>query len=481
MVVALSQTIERQALDEAPVMVRDLQGRITLWTGGMERVYGYPSATCLGQVAHEMLDTQFPAPRAEIEAEVRGQGAWKGRLLERGSDGNVIAVASRWSLLRDGDDASILICNSDITVEWKTLENHRLLASIVESSQDAVIGKDLWGLITSWNRAAEKMFGYAPEEIIGQPVTALFPKDLIAEEGMILERLRRGDRIENYETIRRHKDGRPVHVNLTVSPILDPNGGVIGASKSARDIGERIALGKRLDELQAELVHISRVNDMGEMASVLAHELAQPLSAISAYVDGARRCLDRGDTALAMEGCKRANGEVVRATEILNRIGNFVRKGPMRFRREALNPIIDDAMTMASLNPIAKGLRIDVQIAADADVALVDKIQLQQVVLNLIRNAAEAMKGQERRLIAISTRRLDPEMIAVEVADNGPGLALDVLAHLFEPFRTTKPEGMGIGLSLCRTIVRAHGGEICVADVSHAGAVFVLTLMSPAS
>ena len=128
------------------------------------------------------------------------------------------------------------------------------------------MGKNLQGIVTSWNGAAARMFGYAPEEIIGRPVTVLFPEHLIGEELMILERLRRGDRIEHYETVRLHKDGSPVHVSLTVSPIFDPNGVVIGASKSARDISDRIMLAKRLDELQAELLHTSRVNDMGLMA-----------------------------------------------------------------------------------------------------------------------------------------------------------------------------------------------------------------------
>jgi two-component system sensor kinase FixL len=341
------------------------------------------------------------------------------------------------------------------------------------------MGKTLEGIVTSWNRAAEHMFGYTPDEIVGRSVTMLFPDDLIGEEAMILDRLRRGDRIEHYETVRRHKDGRPVDVSLTVSPIFDANRVVIGASKSARDISERIALSKRLDELQSELLHTSRVNEMGQLASALAHELNQPLAAVALFVGGARRHVELGNIELAVEGCKRAESEVMRTSAILGRLGSFMKKGPMKCQREVLVGVLDDAIALSLLGPNGHDLKIEVRIADDAQIALLDRIQIQQVLMNLIRNAAQAMEGRAVRSMSISARRMDAEMIAIEVCDDGPGLSPNVLEHMFEPFQTTKPEGMGIGLSLCQNVVRAHGGEMAAANAAGGGAVFVFTLMTP--
>jgi two-component system sensor kinase FixL len=265
---------------------------------------------------------------------------------------------------------------------------------------------------------------------------------------------------------------------LSVSPIFDANGVVIGASKSARDISERVMLNQRLDQLQAELLHVSRVNDMGQMATAIAHELKQPLTAIAIFLGAARIHLERGDTVLALEGCRKADAEVMRAAAILGRLSDFMKKDQIHLRRESLDGVLDDAITLAQLGPNAKSVKIEVRIGDGAEAALVDRVQIQQVLVNLIRNAAEAMQGRSVKSVLISTRREDDDMIAVEVADSGPGLAADVLAHLFEPFQTTKADGMGIGLSLCRRIVRSHGGEISAGNADEGGAVFRFTLIA---
>ena len=471
-----SQSMQLRALDHAPVMIRDLAGRITLWTGEMERVYGYSSADCLGQVAHELLATKFPASRSEIEAEVVNRGVWAGELSERRSDGREITVSSRWSLFQEDGLNSVMICNADITDERRRLQEQRLLASIVESSQDAVIGKDLQGKVTSWNRAAEQMFGYAPEEIIGRPVTVLFPDDLIEEEAMILERLRQGDRIEHYETARRRKDGRSVYVSLTISPVFDADGVVIGASKSIRDISERVALNRRLDELQAELLHASRVNEMGQVASAFAHEFNQPLAAISAFVGGARRQVELGNAEMAVAACRKAETEVMRTAAIIARLENFMKKGPMQRQREVLAPVFQDAIALALVGSSAQGLKVEVNIADDAQAAVIDRVQIQQVLVNLIRNAAQATAGQTERTVRISVQPVNADKIQVEVADNGPGLAPEILARLFEPYLTTKSDGMGVGLSLCRSVIQSHGEDMSAENSAEGGAIFRFTL-----
>jgi len=350
------------------------------------------------------------------------------------------------------------------------------LASIVESSQDAVIGKTLEGVVTSWNRAAEEIFGFTAAEMIGQPVITLFPPDLAAEEPAILAQIRRGERIEPYETVRVHKDGRRLDVSLTVSPIHDGAGSVVGASKIVRDITEQKALRARLAEVQSELLHISRLNDMGQLATAFAHELNQPLSAISAYIGGTRRLIEAGDIARALEGCDRAVAQVARAGEVIRRLRDFVRKGDAQHGAEDLAQAIDEALSLVLIDARRQGLNTVTDIADDASTAFIDKVQFQQVLVNLFRNAAEAMAGPGTKNLIVTTRRLNHERIEVEVADSGPGLAASVIARLFQPFTTTKATGMGVGLSLCRSIVESQGGEITAHNAATGGAVFRFTV-----
>lgn len=474
----LETVFERQALDLAPVMIRDFAGRITLWTSGMQRLYLYRAAEALGRVAQDLLKTLFPAPVAEIEAEVRETGVWHGELHERRRDGAAIVVASQWSLLCDnkGSPAAMLVCNSDITQETKTRADRELLANIVESSHAGVIGKDLSGIVTSWNKAAEEIFGYSSEEMIGRSVLTIFPPDLVAEETMILAMLRRGERIEHYETRRLGKDHRPIDISLTVSPICDADGKVIGASKIVRDITEQKRLRARLDEVQSELLHVSRLNDMGQLASAFAHELNQPLSAIVSYLGGVRRLVEMGDIARAIEGCERASAQVARIGDVVRRLRQFVGKGEAVRLIEDLAPIVEDAANLALIGSRTSGLKVEMHLAPDARCAFIDKVQIQQVLVNLIRNAAEAMSTSMVKELRIESRRRAIGMIELDVIDSGPGLSPDIADRLFQPFATTKATGMGVGLSLCRNIIEAHGGEITAQNCASGGAIFRFTL-----
>ena len=354
--------------------------------------------------------------------------------------------------------------------------DHELLASIVEGSQDAIIGKTLDGTVTSWNPAAEAIFGYSAAEMLGRSITAVFPPELVAEEVVILGRIRRGEQIDHYETVRLHKQGRRIDVSLTVSPIRDPEGRIVGASKIVRDITEQKQLRGRLAEVQNELLHVSRLNDMGQMASAFAHELNQPLTAIGSYLAGARRLLEAGDVAGAMDGCDRAAQQLARAGDVIRRLRAFVSKGEVARRNEHLGVVIEEAATLALMGASAQNVTTEVRVAEDATLASIDRVQIQQVLVNLVRNAAEAMTGAADSRLVISTRAAADGMIEVEVADSGPGLPEEVLAKLFLPFITTKATGMGVGLSLCRSIIESHGGEISAANPATGGAVFRFTV-----
>ncbi len=364
----------------------------------------------------------------------------------------------------------------EVTEARRGDEDRERLASIVMSSHDAIVGKTLDGVVTSWNRAAEQTFGYAADEIVGRHIGLLFPPDRLAEEDMIVARLKRGERIDHHETVRRRQDGRDIRVSISVSPIHDDHGQVVGASKIVRDITDQMLLRERMDQLQAELLHVSRLNDMGQMASAFAHELNQPLSAIGNYVHGIRRLIDAGDLVRAADGCDRAADQVARVADVIRRLRDFVKKDKASQQFEALAPVIEAASALAQVAVRSEGVSFSHRFSPDAPDAVIDKVQVQQVIVNLVRNAVEATAGFPRREIVIATEPSAEGMVEISVSDTGPGISPAVREKLFQPFVTTKATGMGVGLSLCRTIVEAHGGRIWADNAAAGGAVFRFTV-----
>jgi PAS domain S-box-containing protein len=228
------------AIGEAQIMIRDMDGIILYWSRGCERLYGWPPAVAVGARSHELFRTEFPEPLADIQATLERDGGWTGELSHIRKDGSRVVVASHWVLSRRADGSRVVIeTNNDITEKYLAQEAHEYLAAIVRSTDDAIVAKNVNSIVTSWNEAAERIFGYSAKEMIGKSIIILFTPETIHEEAVILDQIKRGEPVLPYETVRRHKDGRDVPILVTVSPIRNNAGQIIGAAKIARDVTER--------------------------------------------------------------------------------------------------------------------------------------------------------------------------------------------------------------------------------------------------
>jgi len=246
-----------------------------------------------------------------------------------------------------------------------------------------------------------------------------------------------------------------------------------------RDLTERQKTEARLQELQSELVHISRLTAMGGMASALAHQLNQPRSAIANYMKGSRRLIENSTderAGLLRTAMDKAAEQALRAGQIIRRLRDFVARGESERRVENIKKLIEEASALALVGAKDLGVRVIFQFDPAIDLVLADKVQIQQVLHNLMRNAIEAMESSPKRELTISTATADDNMVAISVADTGSGISPELMPQLFQPFVTTKPHGMGVGLSICRTILEAHGGRLAAGPNPAGGTVFCFTL-----
>jgi two-component system, LuxR family, sensor kinase FixL len=355
------------------------------------------------------------------------------------------------------------------------------LASILETVPDAmiVIGED--GIVQSFSPAAERLFGYSAEEVIGKNVNMLMPSPYRENHDDYLRRyLRTGERRIigiGRVVVGERKDGSTFPMELAVGEMRSSDRHFF--TGFIRDITQRQESEARLQELQSELAHVSRLTAMGQMASALAHELNQPLSAIVGYMKGSRRLLESGGedrSGLLRDAMDKAGDQALRAGQIIRRLREFVGRGDSERRVESVKKLIEEASALALVGTKDQGVRVRFQFDPAVDFVLVDKVQIQQVLLNLLRNAVEAMEASQRRELVISTTAGDDHTVAVSVVDTGAGIAPELMSQLFQPFVTNKRHGMGVGLSICRTIVEAHGGQITVEPNPAGGTIFRFTL-----
>ena len=474
-----AQSLLRQdflAIEHASAMIRSRDGTIRFWGRGMERLYGYPSREAIGQSSHQLLRTEFPRLLAEIEQELTDRGEWAGEVVHYRRDGQRRTIATEWSLWGDAAESFVTVINTDITdlslAQQDLFAREAHLASILETVPDAMIVIDEAGTMHSFSAAAERLFGYRLAEVIGRNVKILMPSPYRDAHDGYLERYHRtGERRIigiGRVVVGERKDGSTFPMELSVGEMKSSNRRYF--TGFIRDLTERQSTEARLQEL-----HISRLTAMGEMASALAHELNQPLSAIANYMKGSRRLLESRTDAESVQirdALNKAAEQSLRAGQIIRRLRDFVARGETERRVESLKKLIEEASALALVGAKEHGIRVTFDIDPAYDSVLVDKVQIQQILLNLVRNAIEAMDQSDRRELVIATRAHDAGFIDISVADSGPGIAPEIASQLFQPFVTTKPLGMGVGLSISRSIVESHGGQIKCEPNSGGGTVF---------
>jgi PAS domain S-box-containing protein len=357
-------------------------------------------------------------------------------------------------------------------------ERLQWLASIVESSHDAIISKKLDSIITSWNRGAERLFGYTAEEAVGKPIWILIPPDRRDEERVILGRIGCGEHIDHYETVRERKDGSSIVVSLTVSPIKDVEGRIIGASKVARDITERKRAEARENMLMAELTRMNRAATAGQLSASIAHEINQPLAAIALNADAVRLALasERPDIDLVRGALDELVAATHRASEIIKNVESMFRKNAGEKSDVGINELIRSVMSLVSADlrkhQIALKMDLDEQLPCIPG----NYVQLQQVVLNLVMNAIDAMRSAHPRVLSIESGLNGSDVVQISIGDTGIGIDPADVEKIFQPMFTTKEHGMGMGLSICRSIVEHHGGRIWASPGVCAGAIFLFEL-----
>ncbi|HEY7748464.1 MAG TPA: PAS domain S-box protein [Aestuariivirgaceae bacterium] len=474
-----------QALEHAQAMVRGLDGRIGFWARGMERLYGYEAEMAIGRLSQELLKTEFPSPLSMIEAELKARGRWNGELIHYRRDGGRLIVASQWSLWQEGDWTAVTEINTDITelklVQQDFLSREAHLKSILETVPDAMVVIDELGIIQSFSAAAQRLFGYVSDEIVGKNVKILMPSLYREDHDEYLKRyLATGEkRIIGIGrvVVGERKDGSTFPIELNVGEMKSGNRRYF--TGFIRDLSERQATEARLQELQAELVHMSRFTALGEMASALAHELNQPLSAIANYMKGSKQLLEKQsdpDSLLVRDAVGKAAEQSLRAGQIIRRLREFIARGETERRVESIRKLIEEASALALVGAKELGVKVRFTFDPTVDLVMADRVQIQQVILNLLRNAIEAIARTERRNLLVSTRALAGDMVEVSVTDTGTGISPEIAVKLFQPFVTTKSQGMGIGLSISRSIIESHGGRITAEANPDGGTIFRFTL-----
>lgn len=486
------------------VIVTDKRGFIDFLNPVAEALTGWKQGEASGKPLESVFNiinessrkrVENPAMRAMHQGIIVGLANHTVLIARNGSE---LAIDDSAAPIRDGDGEvnGVILVFRDVTGLRSAADFRNRLSAIVENSDDAIIGKDLDGRITSWNKGAERIFGYSPQEAIGRPITMLIPPDRLAEEPEILAQLRRGERVDHFETVRISKDRRTVEVSLTISPIRDADGNLVGASKIARDISEKKRAERELkvahQQLQEHAVELERqvaertaelresLQELETFSSGLSHDMKGPLRAISGY---AQVLKDEYAAQLPADGQEMA-ARVVESCERLSRFVDNVlcytrlKGGPIESVRVGLNEIVSRVIEDY---PHAKQAQAEVKIEGPLLPVLANDSLLTQVIANLVSNAVKFVARGIRPQLKIYTERRGNK-VRLWVVDNGIGIAKKDQERIFELFTrlhsTVAYEGTGIGLAVVHRAVKRMGGTAGVESEEGKGSRFWVELPS---
>lgn len=454
---------------EDAIISKTLQGYITSWNKGAEKIFGYSAAEVIGK----HISVLIPADRTGEEDMIQGKIREGSKLehfetLRSTKSGMLIPVSLTVSPIRDkqGEINGISKIARNISHKMLAEERRSMLSAIVENSDDAIISKTLEGIITSWNKGAENIFGYAEEEAIGQHISIIIPKERFNEETDILAKIRAGVKVDHFQTVRIAKNGQLVDISLTVSPVKDILGNIVGASKIARDI--------RLEkEVAIAMKELSQKKD--EFIAMASHELKTPLTSMSGYLQLLDRRISEAD--------KPFLDRIIKQLDKINALTNDlfdiskIQAGKLQFSfeqfdmRQLIEEIIDP---YRESNP---GFCFRTMLESDV-VIYGDKMRLEQAISNLVTNAVKY--SPEGGDIDIVLEQLEKELI-VSVRDQGIGINAENREYIFDQFfragdMDKQVSGLGLGLFITKEIIERHGGEIRVESEAGKGSVFSFTL-----
>lgn len=482
----LFQAVMEAALDA--IVVIDRHGAIHSVNKATERLFGHSPEELVGRNVSMLMPEPYAGEHDGYLANYLRTGRKKiigiGReMAGRRKDGSVFPMDLLVGEAHAAGETIFVGIIRDISqrkaAEYAQRQSELRLRSILDTVPDAIIVIDERGIIQSFSPAAERLFGFAEDEVAGENVDLLMPSPYReAHDGYLDRYLETGERRIigiGRVVVGLRKNGETFPMELQVGEFRA--GGARFFTGFVRDLTEQEQAQRRIQDLQSELLHASRLSVMGQMASTMAHELNQPLTAATNYLEAARHLIQSGlgATERLDDLIGRALAQAGRAGGIIRQSRQFVTKGETERRAESLNKLVEESLALALVVARQTGVRVVLELDGTLPQILADGVQIQQVVLNLVLNAIEAMGDCDRRELRIGTRALT-EMVEVTVADTGPGIAPELAERLFQPFVTTKKTGMGLGLSICREIVEAHHGRLTNAPRAGGGTVFRVTL-----
>jgi len=443
---------------DEPIISKRLDGTIISWNGAATRVFGYQPSEIIGKSILTLIPPELRHEEDEILRKLRaGERIEHFETTRMRKNGERFPISVTISPIRDasGNIVAASKIAHDISERRRTEESISRLAAIVDSADDAIVGKTLNGIVTSWNKAAERIFGYTAEEMIGQSILRLIPEGLYYEEDEILRKLRAGERIEHYETTRKKKSGELFQVSVTISPIIDHSGKVIGASKIARDISDK----KRVEQL---LIQSEKLAATGRMAAAIAHEINNPLESLINVIFLARQ---------HSAPDSRVSQLLLTAEQELERVSHIARQTLGYYKDTGaptdvhVHELIQNVLTVYNSKMMSADIAVDSRFN-DLQKISVSKGEMLQVFSNVIANAIDAMK--QGGVLSITTRNVlssPQDGIEIVIRDTGVGIEQEHLPRVFEPFFTTKGIlGTGIGLWVAKQLVSRRGGQISIAS-----------------